>query len=78
MANKWVKCMGGEAYSLLQSSGVIWKLEQGSNHKKLMVNGRMIAILPNSGRPRESKRATFNLAAAVRKAVAESEGQAQK
>lgn len=31
----------------LQSTGMPWEIEQGSRHRKIKVNGRMVGILPN-------------------------------
>lgn len=61
-----------ELLFILRSSGLPWKVEQGSRHQKIVLAGRLVGIWPNTYRHRNSPgRAYQNLRAQLRRAVKE-------
>ena len=55
---------------LLDESGVPWEIQGGTKHFKILLGGRMIAIVPLSG-ARDKSRSARNFLAGVRRAIRE-------
>lgn len=53
---------------LLEASGLEWRVEQGSRHRKVFVAGRMVLALPLSG-GRDAGSQSKNAIAALRRAI---------
>jgi len=56
-----------EVRDLLEASGLQWSLENGKRHPKLFVAGRLVLVLPRSGRTGLTN--GRNQIAAVRRAI---------
>jgi hypothetical protein len=73
------RVIGEEAYGLLLGSGLDWKLEQGGSHKKLMISGRLVGVIPNNLKPARGRReAELNFKAQVKRIIREMGGYCQK
>ena len=61
-----------EIVELLKTSGVPWEIKNGSRHRKIVVGGKLVGILPH-GKVREhiSYRSQKNIVAQVRRAIAQ-------
>jgi hypothetical protein len=60
-----------EVMELLKTSGAPWEIRQGKRHKKIIVNGRLVGILPNAGGSHSygGSRAHKNMLSQVRRAI---------
>jgi len=70
-----MKRLSDDLKDLLDDSGVEWRVENGGRHMKLIVGGRIAAILPMGGRTGHSKRSHKNALAQVRRAISAQGGQ---
>ena len=60
----------------LGTSGVPWELERGKKHYKLRVGGRMVGILPLSGKLQTTNKVPLkNTLAQVRRAIRDIQGE---
>lgn len=52
----------------LDATGLPWSLDRGGRHYKIVLNGRLIGIIPY-GKGTENDRATRNIIAQIRRTV---------
>ena len=62
-----------EELDKIEAEGYVWSHERGTNHIHLLVNGQVVAVIPQSGRGKQeaNKRTVLNVRATIRRAVKE-------
>lgn len=61
---------------LLEGSGLPWEAEEGTNHTKLRVCGRLVQVVPRKGARNHDGRQLANSLASIRRAIRELGGAA--
>jgi hypothetical protein len=59
-----------EIAAALEALSVPYELRKGGKHTKILVNGRLAAVVPGSGYVDRDRRATQNTLAQIRRAAA--------
>lgn len=63
-----------ELVAALDSTGFAWRIESGKKHKKVKLEGRLVAILPHGKEQTAYRRALLNTITQVRRAARELKG----
>jgi len=51
----------------LERAGDRWRIEQGGRHKHIVIDGQLVAILPNGGCSDRTSRGTLNFRSQIRR-----------